>query len=117
MKPVEVSTVIHRPIAEIYAHLDVLANHEAFTDHFVGALHGGADLAAQGRRRRGCIWMGGRGQAGGSPRGIRHRSGRGLAQDRDRSPPRGRFGASPGSLLFRTDPANSGAVRCGPVRF
>jgi Polyketide cyclase / dehydrase and lipid transport len=35
MKSVEVSTVIRRPIAEIYAHLDVLANHEAFTDHFL----------------------------------------------------------------------------------
>ena len=35
MKPVEVSTVIHRTIAEVYAHLDVLANHEAFTDHFL----------------------------------------------------------------------------------
>jgi hypothetical protein len=35
MKPVEVSTVIQRPIAEVYAHLDVLANHEAFTDHFL----------------------------------------------------------------------------------
>jgi Polyketide cyclase / dehydrase and lipid transport len=35
MKPVEVSTVIHRPIAEVYAYLDVLANHEAFTDHFL----------------------------------------------------------------------------------
>ncbi|MEN3280139.1 MAG: hypothetical protein V7607_1279 [Solirubrobacteraceae bacterium] len=35
MKPVEVSTVIRRPIAQVYAHLDVLANHEAFTDHFL----------------------------------------------------------------------------------
>ena len=35
MKPVEVSTVIRRPIAEVYAHLDVLANHEAFTDHML----------------------------------------------------------------------------------
>jgi hypothetical protein len=35
MKPVEVSTVIRRPIAAVYAHLDVLANHEAFTDHFL----------------------------------------------------------------------------------
>jgi hypothetical protein len=35
MKPVEVSTVIRRPIAEVFAHLDVLANHEAFTDHFL----------------------------------------------------------------------------------
>jgi polyketide cyclase/dehydrase/lipid transport protein len=44
MKPVEVSTVIRRPIAEVYAHLDVLANHEAFTDHFLvdWELHGPA---------------------------------------------------------------------------
>jgi Polyketide cyclase / dehydrase and lipid transport len=35
MKPVAVSTVIRRPIAEVFAHLDVLANHEAFTDHFL----------------------------------------------------------------------------------
>ena len=35
MKSVEVSTTIRRPIAEVYAHLDVLANHEAFTDHFL----------------------------------------------------------------------------------
>jgi hypothetical protein len=39
MKPVEVSTVIRRPIAEVYAHLDVLANHEAFTDHFLVDWH------------------------------------------------------------------------------
>ena len=44
MKSVEVSTVIRRPIAEVYAHLDVLANHEAFTDHFLvdWELHGPA---------------------------------------------------------------------------
>jgi hypothetical protein len=35
MKSVEVSTVIRRPIAEVFAYLDVLANHEAFTDHFL----------------------------------------------------------------------------------
>jgi Polyketide cyclase / dehydrase and lipid transport len=42
MKPVQVSTVIHRPIAEVYAYLDVLAHHEAFTDHFLvdWELHG-----------------------------------------------------------------------------
>jgi hypothetical protein len=39
MKPVEVSTVIRRPIAQVYAHLDVLANHEAFTDHFLVDWH------------------------------------------------------------------------------
>jgi len=44
MKPVEVTTVINRPIAEVYEHLDVLANHEAFTDHFLvdWRLHGPA---------------------------------------------------------------------------
>jgi hypothetical protein len=44
MKPVEVSTVIRRPIAEVYSYLDVLANHEAFTDHFLvdWVLHGPA---------------------------------------------------------------------------
>jgi hypothetical protein len=35
MKSVEVSTAIRRPIAEVYAYLDVLANHEVFTDHFL----------------------------------------------------------------------------------
>jgi hypothetical protein len=39
MKSVEVSTVIRRPVAEVYAHLDVLANHEAFTDHFLVDWH------------------------------------------------------------------------------
>jgi Polyketide cyclase / dehydrase and lipid transport len=44
MKPVEVSTVIRRPIEEVFAYLDVLANHEAFTDHFLvdWVLHGPA---------------------------------------------------------------------------
>ncbi|MBJ7331308.1 MAG: SRPBCC family protein [Solirubrobacteraceae bacterium] len=35
MKPITVTTTIDRPRAEVYAHLDVLANHEAFTDHFM----------------------------------------------------------------------------------
>lgn len=35
MKPVAVTTTVERPIAEVYAYLDVLANHEAFTDHFI----------------------------------------------------------------------------------
>jgi uncharacterized protein YndB with AHSA1/START domain len=35
MKPVTVETTIQRPIEEVYDHLDVLANHEAFTDHFL----------------------------------------------------------------------------------
>ena len=33
MKPVTVSTVVARPVAEVYDFLDVLANHESFTDH------------------------------------------------------------------------------------
>jgi Polyketide cyclase / dehydrase and lipid transport len=35
MKPVTVTTTVQRPIEEVFDHLDVLANHEAFTDHFL----------------------------------------------------------------------------------
>jgi hypothetical protein len=35
MKPVAVSTTIARPREEVFAFLDVLANHESFTDHFL----------------------------------------------------------------------------------
>ena len=35
MKPVTVSTTVARPVAEVYEHLAVLANHEAFTDHML----------------------------------------------------------------------------------
>lgn len=35
MKPIKVSTVIDRPRPEVYEYLDVLANHEAFCDHFL----------------------------------------------------------------------------------
>jgi hypothetical protein len=35
MKPVTVTTTIHRPRDEIYAVLEDLMNHEAFTDHFL----------------------------------------------------------------------------------
>lgn len=33
MKPVTVSAVVARSVAEVYDFLDVLANHESFTDH------------------------------------------------------------------------------------
>jgi hypothetical protein len=33
MKPVTVRTRVARPVGEVYDHLDVLANHEAFVDH------------------------------------------------------------------------------------
>jgi uncharacterized protein YndB with AHSA1/START domain len=35
MKPITVSTTVAKPVAEVYEHLDVLANHEAFTDHML----------------------------------------------------------------------------------
>jgi len=35
MKPIQVSTRVERPRAEVFAFLDVLANHVAFTDHML----------------------------------------------------------------------------------
>lgn len=35
MKPVTVSVVVPQPVEEVYDFLDVLANHEAFLDHFL----------------------------------------------------------------------------------
>lgn len=35
MKPVTVSVAVQRPRQEVFDHLDVLANHEAFCDHFM----------------------------------------------------------------------------------
>jgi len=35
MKPVTVSTVVARPVAEVFEFLDVLANHEGFMDHWL----------------------------------------------------------------------------------
>jgi uncharacterized protein YndB with AHSA1/START domain len=35
MKPIEVSTHVDRPREEVYAFLDVLGNHEPFTDHML----------------------------------------------------------------------------------
>jgi uncharacterized protein YndB with AHSA1/START domain len=35
MQPVTVSVTVERPRDEVYAFLDVLGNHEAFTDHFL----------------------------------------------------------------------------------
>ena len=46
MKPVTVSTIVARPVAEVYEFLDVLANHARFMDHmlvewkFSGPEHG-----------------------------------------------------------------------------
>ena len=35
MKPVHVNTHVTRPVEEVYDFLDVMANHEAFTDHMM----------------------------------------------------------------------------------
>jgi uncharacterized membrane protein len=35
MKPITVSTTVEKPIEEVFAFLDVMENHEAFTDHFL----------------------------------------------------------------------------------
>ena len=35
MKPITVTRVVERPISEVYEHLSVLGNHEAFTDHML----------------------------------------------------------------------------------
>src|SRR3954468_17458008 len=35
MRPVSVSVVVDRPVEEVYDFLDVLGNHESFTDHFL----------------------------------------------------------------------------------
>ncbi len=35
MKPVTVSVIVDRPLDEVYAYLDVLENHQRFTDHFL----------------------------------------------------------------------------------
>ena len=35
MKPVTVSVEVPQPVEEVYDYLDVLANHEAFLDHFL----------------------------------------------------------------------------------
>lgn len=37
MKPVRVETTIRRPPEAVFDHLNVLANHEAFTDHYMTA--------------------------------------------------------------------------------
>jgi len=60
MKPITVSVVVDRPREEVFAHLDVLANHEAFTDHFLQdwTLSGpDAGVGAKARFRSRNDWM------------------------------------------------------------
>jgi hypothetical protein len=60
MKPITVSVAVDRPREEVFAHLDVLANHEAFTDHFLQdwTLSGpAAGVGAKARFRSRNDWM------------------------------------------------------------
>ena len=60
MKPITVSVVVDRPREEVFDHLDVLANHEAFTDHFLQdwTLSGpAAGVGAKARFRSRNDWM------------------------------------------------------------
>jgi hypothetical protein len=52
MKPITVSVVVDRPREEVFAHLDVLANHEAFTDHFMHDFTYSGPAAGVGARSR-----------------------------------------------------------------
>jgi len=54
MKPIEESIVIRRPIGDVFDHLDVLANHEVFNDHYLvdWELRGPASGVGAGVRMR-----------------------------------------------------------------
>jgi Polyketide cyclase / dehydrase and lipid transport len=52
MKPISVSTTVQRPIEEVFDHLDVLANHLPFNDHYMAdAQLSGPPTGAGGRMR------------------------------------------------------------------
>ena len=56
MKPITVTTTIDRPREDVYAVLEDLANHEAFTDHFlVGWERTGTGVRVKGKTGGG--WM------------------------------------------------------------
>lgn len=60
MKPITVTVVVDRPREEVYAFLDVLSNHETFTDHFLQdwTLSGPvAGVGAKARFRARSDWM------------------------------------------------------------
>lgn len=52
MKPITVSVVVDRPREEVFAHLDVLANHEVFTDHFMHDFSFSGPAAGVGAKAR-----------------------------------------------------------------
>ncbi len=58
LKPVTVETTVRRPAEEVYEHLAVLANHEAFLDHFLvdwGFSGSRQGLGAKGRARANAV--------------------------------------------------------------
>jgi len=59
MRPVSVSVVIDRPREEVFDFLDVLANHESFTDHFLKDWRlSGPDAGVGARVRMRAVAMG-----------------------------------------------------------
>jgi hypothetical protein len=52
MKPINVGTEVERPRAEVFAFLDVLANHEPFTDHMLVEWSYAGPAAGVGARAR-----------------------------------------------------------------
>jgi uncharacterized protein YndB with AHSA1/START domain len=52
MKPIRVSTTVEQPREEVFAFLDVLANHEAFTDHMLVDWSFSGPAAGVGARSR-----------------------------------------------------------------
>jgi hypothetical protein len=61
MKPITVSVVVDRPREEVFAHLDMLANHEAFTDHFMHDFTFSGPAAGVGRPVHGAFQPGAEG--------------------------------------------------------
>lgn len=63
MQPITVSTTIARPIEEVFAFLDVQANHEQFNDHFMRDWRLSGPPAGPGARVAATAVLGGRSEA------------------------------------------------------
>jgi carbon monoxide dehydrogenase subunit G len=60
MKPVAVTTTVPQPVEEVFDFLDVLANHEPFTDHMLRDWHYEGPPRGVGARARVKATLGGR---------------------------------------------------------
>src|SRR5690349_4189887 len=60
MKPVAVTTTVPQPVEEVFDFLDVLANHEPFTDHMLRDWHYEGPARGVGARARVKATLGGR---------------------------------------------------------